>query len=477
MRKPSSEVLRIVGLSTLIFGIGLLATSCSSSSSTSSTAAAPIQVRIWRTGQDEDALKSYITAFINDNKSVALNVTYDNRKIDTYELDALKSLAARQGPDIWSIPDDWLGDHAPRIQPLPTNFFYPFDDKGVQATTGNSTVDSVKNLFPTGISEQLITDDGKGVYGMPTNVDTLRLYYNSDILSQAQSEFVHAQPLNASSASITPVQQLLSKPPATWADLVAQAQYITKLNGSNIERATIALGTSNNLTNSADILQLLMMQNGVQITSSDRRNALFHIPTVTPAGVTLYPGEKALDFFTSFANPGKATYDWSPSMPQDVDAFAQGKVAMIIGFSDLANTLSVKYPHFNYETAPIPQNSTVDTPVNLIRFSTETVTKTTDNAAASFALMRRYTTANAAQGIASQIKLSSPYLDTLNNQDDPIVKQILTGKTVYKRSRIQFDQIFNQMPVDVNQNGLTTAQAIDKAAELINQLLQTDTRL
>lgn len=471
------EFLRIGGLFSLLVCAGFLATGCSKQNN-SETETTAINVRVWRYNQEEDIIKQIIDSFVESNSGVALNVTYSNRKLDSYELDSLKSLAARTGPDIWSIPSDWVADHTPRIEPLPETYFYAVDSDGNPASTGTSPVDSIKKLFPTGIAEQIISDDGKTVLGIPSNVDSLRLYYNPSLFQDATEDFRESLGENDTNDKVAPVTQLLNSAPTTWSDLVEQTKYLTKRDGNTITRSAIALGSADNITSSNDILQLLMLQNGIRVVSTDRKSALFHIPTTTPSGLTIRPGEKALDFFTSFSNPNKATYTWNPSMPQDIDAFAQGKVAMLIGFSDLADTLKIKYPRFDYEVAPLPQNSTVDAPINFIRFSLETVTKTADSSAAAFALLKRYTDVSSSRNIAKQKGLISPYLETIKDEaSDPLIQQIATGQTVYKKSRPLFDQAFRQMVIDVTQNGLTTDKALDKGAELINTLLRNTTTL
>ena len=192
-----TETLRITGLFGVLIMAGLLATGCGSTPTTTTVTKKP-QIRIWRVGQSQDVLKSQINKFLSKNKSTGVTVTYTEKTLGSYELNALKSLAAQQGPDIWSIPNDWLGDHTPRISPLPDNYFYPVDSKGNKATTGVSPAAQAKVLFPAGIAEQITGQQARTVngqttnvdvvYGMPTNVDTLRLYYNPSLFTTAAEQ-------------------------------------------------------------------------------------------------------------------------------------------------------------------------------------------------------------------------------------------------------------------------------------------------
>lgn len=445
----------------LMVAFGLLATGCTSSNNT--TAAAP-QVRIWRVNQDIDTLRDVIRDFSSANSKV--KVTYSKKTADNYELKSLRSMAGRQGPDIWSIPSDWIGDEEQLLVPLPSNYFFAAGKK-----TGTDPVTQVQSLFPTGIADQIVSPDNK-VWGLPTNVDTLILYYNPDMFQTALAEFRKSLGDKYTDAAYLPVQQLLRKAPTTWNDVVDQSKYLTQRTSDTITRSTIALGSADNIATSADILQLMMMQNGAKIVSSKNpRSALFNYREATAAGGQVRPGEKALDFYTSFAIPSKANYTWNDSMANTLDAFGNGQVAMVIAFSDFGQALKIKFPKFHPETAPVPQISLAQPAVNLIKFSLETVTQTADSPSSAFAFLKAYNTSNIANSLAHEQKLESPYLTTLKNEDTFQSKQIITGEAIYKRSHTQFDSTFHQMINDVLHNNVVVGLSLDNGADAVNQLL------
>ncbi|HSI20842.1 MAG TPA: extracellular solute-binding protein [Verrucomicrobiae bacterium] len=457
------DAVRLTGLLGVLVLVGLMATACGSNNGAATKAP---QLRVWRVDQNEDVIADIKTDFLEANKGA--DFSYKKKSLAGYELAALKSLSARQGPDIWSIPNDWLGDHKARLGWLGDTFF----QEATKDAEGGpyKPVDWVKKIYPAGIAES-ITIDGH-VYGLPTGVDTLRLYYNPEIFGNAYGEYEASLGEDPSDEQLQPVQNLLSGSPRTWAALVEQSKYITRRDGATITRSAIALGTADNSPNTADVLQLLIMQNDGQIVSTDHTRALFHIPKTTPAGVSVRPGENALDFLTSFSNPSKSTYTWNPSMPQALDAFGQGKVAMVIGFTDFEKQLRTKYPRMEFEVAPVPQISTapLQPQVNLIRFWTETIPRIADNPQLALNFLRLE--AAYADSLASEAGLSSPYLATLAEDPEEFPnKQILNGKAVYKKDRELFDAAFRQMIVDVSQNGLTPAQALDSGSEKINVLL------
>jgi ABC-type glycerol-3-phosphate transport system substrate-binding protein len=483
---PTRRLLRTAYLGGLLGVVGILATGCGTDSSATS-AADFIQVRIWRVGQapqDNDALAAPVKEMKRIYKGQKLDVSFTPRGLATYEDDALKSLAARKGPEVWSIPNDWLGDHIPRITPLPENYFYTKDKDGKRASSGPSPVTQVRELYVPGVAEQLISSDGKQVFGVPAEADTLRLYYNKQLYNDAYTEYRRSLGSNPPEEETTPVRQLFNKAPTTWLDVVEMEKYLTVEDGDGkFSRSAIAMGTTKNVPHANDIVQLLMMQNGADIVSTDRRNALYNAPIQTPSGATINPGTLALNFFLSFSNPEKETYTWSADMPGAMEAFAQGKLAMVVGYSDFEQELRVKFPKFkDYDIAPMPQNSVTEEPVNFLRFNLETITKTaksTTDRQAAFAFLELYTTSNGVQQLASRNKSASPFIATVRRKasSDKIVAQLLTAKGVYKQYREQFDAAFTSMIDDAATQKVAPQVAIDRSVETITGLLQRTDRL
>lgn len=445
--------------------LGVVATGCGKKTTTQAKAQ---EIKIWRFDQDIEPFRDLIANFPKDRAGdfPNLKISYEQKRLEGYEFAALKSQAGRLGPDIWSIPNDWIGDYHDQVLTLGDGFFKAPGDKSTK-----TTAQRVSEIYPKGIAEQIISTDGTKVYGLPLNADSLQLYINFDIFGSALDEFRKSQGPNASDDTIQPVRQLLNRAPATWSDVVDQIKYLTIRDGNTIKRSGIALGTADNVPESDDILQLLMYQNGAKIISDDRKSVLFQVPTTTPSGGSVRPGEKALDFYYSFADPTKSTYSWSASMPQALDAFTQGKVAMVLAYSDFGKKIAVKKPGFSYTVSPAPQISTSQVAVNYIKFDIETVTKTGTNPNAAAEILKQYANKSSATGLARLQKVESPFLETLKENNEFTSKQILTGKSTFKVNHTQFDSIFRQMMVDVSQNNISVADAIKNGSDQLDILL------
>jgi ABC-type glycerol-3-phosphate transport system substrate-binding protein len=122
-----------------------------------------------------------------------------------------------------------------------------------------------------------------------------------------------------------------------------------------------------------DILSLLMMQNGTQMTDS-RGSATFAAELEDKS----VPGADAVRFYADFANPLKAVYSWNAEQPSSFDAFASGKTAMFLGYSYHLPLIRSRAPKLNFAVAPAPQISEGRT-VNYANYWVETVSKSTEN--------------------------------------------------------------------------------------------------
>lgn len=458
-------VLAILGVGLFVVVVLLIINAVRNRDTSSAT---PPVVRVWRLEQDVDVVADLVAEFEESNDT---DIVFTKQTYNGYEIAALKSLAARQGPDIWSIPSFWIADQYPRTIDLPENLL-----ASVQGNNPVSLKEAIKLDYPAGIARLLLDDKGEKVVALPSVVDTYRIIYNPAIFEAAYAEYRVRQGEGADEDSLQAVRRLLGAPGKTWEEIIEQVPYLTLRSGAQVSRSAIALGSADNVPYSSDILQFLIHQNGQEIVSSDRTSAVFHLPITSPAGVEVRPGEEALRFFTQFSNVTSSAYTWNASMPDAVQAFGEGKLAMIIADQNTAAEIATRFPRLEFFNAPMPQISIGpgSTPKNLIVFMAEVVTPTTPNRQAALNFLVPYTGSASAAAMASERGVYTPYRSRLEAQadGDPLAAQILTGVALYKRQHDQFDQAFQQMIRDVSQNGLSPADALTKGSEEINRLLK-----
>ena len=99
-----------------------------------------------------------------------------------------------------------------------------------------------------------------------------------------------------------------------------------------------------------------MMQSGVDMINPQTKQAAFADFTAATYGGEMSPGESALAYYTKFSNPSKAEYSWNSLQHNSVDAFIEGKTAMMLNYSWLIPQIQSKAPKLNLGIAPVPQN-------------------------------------------------------------------------------------------------------------------------
>ncbi len=311
-----------------ILSIAVLTSGCSLRSTTTT---APKKIVIWGF-DDPDVWKPVIKEA--SKKVKGYDIQYVQRTYDAnYENDSLNSILAGQGPDIWAIPSDSVYRHKDQLAPMPDTIAktYNLDDNYVPA------------IKQTGYL------DGK-IYAISPSIDTLAIFYNSNMLSQIQTEYNTNRSLSAEQKKAANAALTASSFP-TWTKLVETVNTITQRSGNTITRSGIALGTSNNVSRADDILYALMLQNETKMTSDAIDTATFNLPTDQNSA----PGKSSLDFYRSFSDPNSPNYSWNSSMPNDVEAFANGQTAMMINFGSTTGYLAQKYPNFKYKKTSLPQ--------------------------------------------------------------------------------------------------------------------------
>lgn len=279
----------------------------------------PIKLVYYRMFDDEDIIKPLIQQYQTTHANV--QITYKKfTDLEEYESLIVNELAEGEGPDIFSAPNYWILPNKKKLSPAPVNFVSP--------EAFRSTFVSVA------ASDMVFTDPLDGVekvYGIPMMVDTLALYYNKS----AYEDKIPAR----------------GKPPITWSELQDDVYLLTKKDQSfeRFEQAGIAMGRSDNVARSTDILLMLMIQNGVDFYNDNISKAEFAGQrSVNQAGVSISPAAEALGLYTSFALPANKNYSWNQylsdasSASKELEAFAKGKVVMVFGYSYLYDQIAAQ---------------------------------------------------------------------------------------------------------------------------------------
>jgi multiple sugar transport system substrate-binding protein len=388
-----------------------------------------VELVMWKTFEDSEKLQPLINAYQEQHRNV--RITYFKKNVERYEQDLLNALASGQGPDIFSINNSWLPEYVDKIEPVPEKLMSMKSYK-------ESFVDVVAHDF---------TKDNK-IYGVALNVDSLALYYNKDLLGTAG----------------------IATPPRTWEELESQVRRIKRQNRLGyFDRSGVAMGTNTNVNRSVDILYLLMLQQGVVPYDPDGVSPQFS-QSIEKNGNYLNPGETALSFYTSFANPTTENYNWNARSDYSIDAFAAGKAAFLYSYPYTRLTLEQKSPNLNYGIAAVPQPNLNDPAVNFANYWGEVVSKQSKNAAVAWDFLKFISSKEALDTYYATDKKASSRKDLvelqIEDEDIGVFSHAnLTAKSFYKPDQARIDSIFGQMIDNVILKGISVQESLSQAEQ------------
>ncbi|MEK7540029.1 MAG: extracellular solute-binding protein [Patescibacteria group bacterium] len=425
----------------------------------SNTVALPKAVTLtyWRVFDEQEDIQSYIDAYQTEFPYVKIGVR--NFTLDEYEEALISAWAKGEGPDMYSIPNYWLGKYVQYSAPLPAELSLVritersrLGRKEVLSTRDQVrglSVQEVKNGWVDAVAEDVVFDDQ--VYGLPYSIDTMVMYYNKDLLAQAG----------------------IAVPPALWADFVDDVPKISVINETDeILRSGTAMGTHGNVQRYFDLLSILMMQNGA--TMADGNSARFNIESDVRPGY--YPGLAATTFYTDFANPRKSVYSWTEEQPDSLESFTNGQTAFFFGYWYHLAEIQKRSPSLNFGIAPIPQISSGQQ-VNYANYWVESVAASSPNQDLAWAFIQAV-----AKGPQTYLlntgRPAALRTEVAKQQADPILatfaNQALTAKTWYHGSDPEtaekiFAELIDAIRLGTSEEPLDT---VDIAARQISQTLE-----
>jgi multiple sugar transport system substrate-binding protein len=386
-----------------------------------------VALEVWGVFDDIRAFEAAFAAYSQLRPNVELR--YRQFSPETYETDLLNALAAGRGPDIFMFHNTWLPKHGAKIVPAPAD---------------RLPLAEFQSLFPR-VIEQDFAPDGR-IYALPLYLDTLALLYNKDIFDNKG----------------------LALPPKTWAETIQYSNKIKTLGKNGvISRAGMAIGGSaKSINRASDLLAASMLQSGVEMVNRDFSRATF-----------AREGERALAFYTQFANPKNSNYTWNDSLHYSLDAFAEGSVGMIFNYAYNLKTIREKNPFLRVGVAEMPQpssNSRVDYP-NYQGLAVASAGPTPEYAW-DFVLFMT-TRPEGIRGYLDSTKhppALRALIDPLTNSPDErgvFARQALTARSWPQIDNIVVDRAFSEMIESVNTGRADTRRAAELAENELTTLM------
>lgn len=350
------KIISLALLAIFVLGSGF---GCKTVDKETQAAMEPLTLTYWRVFDGPDAFQEIIDKY----KLIHPNITINYRKLryEEYEAELLNAFAEDRGPDILSLHNTWLPKYQNKLTPMPESITmaYPVEKGSIKKevipelrTVKSLSLKDLKDKFVDAVYSDVVLEDGK-IYGLPLSVDTLALYYNRDLLNNA---------------GITAAPKYWNK------EFQQNVKKLTKQDPTQgIVQAGIALGGSNNIERYSDILAVLMMQNGA--TMMDGKQVLFNVVPVATRDTNYNPGLEALRFYIDFSNPGKEVYSWNDDLPNSLEMFISGKLALMFGYSYHLATIKAQAPKLNFSVSTLPQIEGSPMEINFANYWVESVSK------------------------------------------------------------------------------------------------------
>lgn len=399
---------------------------CKTTTQTTKDTSKPITLTYWRVFDDSDAFDEIIAKYKTLHPSITIN--YKKLRLEEYESELLNALAEDRGPDIFSIHNTWMKKYQSKLAPMPDTItmVYPVVEGTLKKetvyqakTTKSITIKEIKDNFVDVVSHDVILDDGK-VYGLPLSVDTLAMYYNKDLFNNAG----------------------ISTPPAYWnKEFLQDVNKLTKQDAKNtLTQSGAALGGSSNINRFSDILATLMMQSGTNMLSDDEQ-ALLNNSSSNNSNFSA--AADALRFYVDFADPTKESYSWNKDLPNSLDMFISGNLAIMFSYSYDLPTIKAQAPKLNFSVAKFPQiEGNPPTNINFANYWVEVVSKKSPNTDAAWDFVQFITKEEQAKSYLEKTKRPTALRSLVETQktDNEIgvfADQVLTAKSWYRGKNVK----------------------------------------
>jgi ABC-type glycerol-3-phosphate transport system substrate-binding protein len=273
-----------------------------------------VELTYWGLWEPASVMQPIIDAYEEENSGVT--ILYSQQAFTNYEgrlYTRLEQAASSEepAPDIFRINNTWTPKYYRYLSPLPSTV--------MDSTTYTET------FYPTALQD-FTAKDGN-IYAMPWEIDGLAVFYNKQLLASAGYE----------------------TPPEDWDSFISLAtELTTKNDAGQIINSGLAIGTSENIIHSADILSYLMLLNQADIIDSTYTTVDLTNPDVT----------SAVSIYTRFSQGEDAI--WTTDLRNDLEMFYAGKLAMMFAPSWRAFDIIEAAPSIEFGIAPLPQLSNND---------------------------------------------------------------------------------------------------------------------
>ena len=253
-----------------------------------------VEIVYWGLWEDSNIIQPLIAEY--EAKTPGVKIKYVRQSHQDYRERLSSAMTKDAAPDIFRFHNSWVPMLKKQLDYLPASVM--------------SASEFAQTYYPIATSD--LTSE-TGIVGIPLEYDAISLFINEDIFSAAGKT-----------------------PPKTWDELRQVARELTvKDENEIITQAGVSLGRVENVDHWQEILALMMLQNGVNLSNPTGKLA-----------------EDALTFFTIFSTVDGV---WDQTLPPSTTAFAAGKLAMYFAPSWRIFEILLQNPNLKVRAISIPQ--------------------------------------------------------------------------------------------------------------------------
>jgi len=405
----------------------------------------PVTLEFWNVFEGEDVYSELLTEYKEFYPHITINYT----KVNYVEYrDKLRDAFANgSAPDIFVIHNTWLPLEQKRISPAPSSI---------------SSAAQFEIIYPPVVKFDFMRETGEGekfIYALPLAIETLGLFYNKDYFETVN----------------------ITTPPRTWEELLDYAKLFTQFDDAGkIGISGIALGTAGNINRSEDIVTLLMMQGGARMNNELLSEATFDDEVWVGEGASqkrFSPGRDGLKLYLAFSDKTRDVYSWDRDMSYSIDAFVEGKAAMMINYPHHIPVIMSKAPHLNFATAPAPQLLSRVEDINFASYWGLTVSKNSQHADTAWEFIDFLSQPENVKIYLERANLPTARRDLIlwQQQDDELrhfANQIVSARSWYMGDSLAVDTILRDMIKSVLVGERTAQEALEDAAARVTVILQ-----
>ncbi len=368
-------------------------------------------------------------------KDKTLVVTYVQENPASFENDFVNALANGAGPDVVMISQDMVAQNQNKLLTIPY---------------ANYSERTFKDSF---VQEGELFLNKNGVVAVPFVIDPLVLYWNRDIFSSAG----------------------VSLPPKYFDELLTLPSQLSQTDKSgNFTQSAVALGEWGNVRNAKAIFSDMLLSAGssvVDTTGTTPRS------TLTDTTGAISPAEASLDFYTQFANPTKQTYSWNRSLPNSLDYFLSGNLAMYFGFASELATIRAKNPNLNFDVTAMLQSRQAVKKISFATIYGLAIVKQSKNASAAFKTITELTTDDSINTLESYTNLPPVKRSLLATAPTDPYKAVfhqsaLVSAGWFDPDGAVTDAMFQNMVESVTSGRARTSEAVNSANDKMNSLFR-----